>query len=267
MGATVQRMRNLNVSPSPATLGIIVKSYGQARDLQKVLQVWSEMEKQRNQANAVTYGCMIDACVKCGNLKKAVDIFKGMKRAGKHRNTILYTTLIKGYGLERNLDDALQLFEDMLREGVPRNTITYNTIIDVCIKCGDLSTAESLFRDMTMPGSLVEPDLITFSTLLKGYCNVAELDRALQVAETIKARGLKCDELVYNTLMDGCVKANDLSAGIGLFAEMTQAGMKPSSMTHSILVRLYQRNGYKGDAFDAVAQLYQHHGLEKPNAT
>jgi len=62
------------------------------------------------------------------------------------------------------------------------------------------------------------------------------------------------------------VKANDLSAGIGLFAEMTQAGMKPSSITHSILVRLYQRNDYKGNCFDAVALLYQHHGLEKPNS-
>jgi pentatricopeptide repeat protein len=153
----------------------------------------------------------------------------------------------------------------MREEGVPYNTITYNSIIDVCIKCSDVQTAEELLREMLAPGSQLEPDLITYSTLLKGYCHVGDLDKALQVAETIKACGLKCDELVYNTLMDGCVKANDLSAGIGLFAEMTQGGMRPSSITHSILVRLYQRNGYKGDCFDAVGQLYQHHGLDRPS--
>ena len=81
--------------------------------------------------------------------------------------------------------------------------------------------------------------------------------------------------------------------------------MKPSSITHSIFLRLqtqsnlaplpedlalkprlYQRNGYKGNvraskaqhssffsgqkrrkALDAVAQLYQHHGLEKPSVS
>merc|ERR1719336_3266715 len=128
-----------------------------------------------------------------------------------------------------------------------------------------MDTAEELFREMTAPASHVQPDLITYSTLLKGYCHIGDLDKALQVAETIKACGLKCDELVYNTLIDGCVKANDLSAGIGPFAEMTQSGMRPSAITHSILVRLYQRNGYKADAFDAVAQLYQHHGLDRPN--
>merc|ERR1719215_2573164 len=32
-------------------------------------------------------------------------------------------------------------------------------------------------------------------------------------------------------------------------------------------MRLYQRNGYKGNASDAVAQLYAHHGLERPSST
>jgi pentatricopeptide repeat protein len=262
--ATVTRMREIKVSPSPVTLGILVKTYGQAGDLQKVLQVWGEMEKQRGQANAVTYGCMIDACVKCGNLEKAVEIFKGMRQAGKHRNTILYTTLIKGYGLEKDLVSALELFREMPQEGVPYNTITYNSILDACVKCGDLPQAEGLLREMTSPGGTLEPDLITFSTLLKGYCHTGELDKALQVVETIKARGLRCDELVYNTLMDGCVKANDIAAGVGLFEEMVQNGMRPSTITHSILARLYQRAGYEEDATEAVAQLYQNHGLERP---
>merc|ERR1719377_16524 len=56
--STVQRMRDLKVTPSPVTLGILVK----------------------------TYGCMIDACVKCNRLDKALEIFKGMRESGKHRN-------------------------------------------------------------------------------------------------------------------------------------------------------------------------------------
>lgn len=263
--ATVQSMRELKVTPSPVTLGILVKTYGQAGDLPKVLQVWSEMEKQRVQANAVTYGCMIDACVKCGHLSKAVDIFTDMKRTGKHKNTILYTTLIKGYGLDKDLLSAIKLFREMATEGVPYNTITYNSIIDVCIKCDDVPQAEKLLLEMTSASSTVEPDLITFSTLLKGYCNIGELDKALQTAETIKARKLRCDELVYNTLIDGCVKANDITAGLGLFEEMLICGMRPSSITHSILIRLYQRAGYDEDTSEAVAQLYQHHGLERPS--
>jgi len=262
----MKRMRELKVTPSPVTLGILVKTYGQAGDIQKVLQVWSEMEKQRAQANSVTYGCMIDACVKCGHLEKAIEIFLGMKQENKHRNTILYTTLIKGHGHERDLKTALELFAEMKREGVPYNTITYNSIIDVCIKCGDVPMAESLLRQMTSPESPTAPDLITFSTLLKGYCHSEEIDKALRVAEAIKRRGFRCDELVYNTLMDGCVKANDVFAGIGLFEEMVQNGMRPSSITHSIVARLYQRAGFEENTVEAVAVLYQYHGLEAPSS-
>lgn len=121
-------------------------------------------------------------------------------------------------------------------------------------------------KQMMDPGSGLHPDLITFSTLLKGYCHNGEIDKALRVSETIRERGLRCDELVYNTLMDGCVKANDQTTGVGLFEEMISYGMKPSAITHSILVRLYKKAGYDQQAVEAVAQLYQHHGLDKPFA-
>jgi len=260
----LQRMHDLNVPPSPVTLGILVKSYGQTGDLQKVLDVWDEMKDQRKQANAVTFGCMIDACVKCGHLEKAIEIFEEMKVMGKHRNTILYTTLIKGYGLQKDLDHALALFEEMPAEGVPRNTITFNSLIDVCVKCGNLPMAEAILRDMTLPSSAVEPDLITFSTLLKGYCQFVELDKALQVLEAIKARGMHCDELVYNTLMDGCVKANDIPAGLGLLEEMLRNGLRPSTITHSILERLHHRAGCEdGEISELISELYMQHGFNR----
>mmetsp|Transcript_36282 Transcript_36282/g.97463 ORF Transcript_36282/g.97463 Transcript_36282/m.97463 type:complete len:712 (-) Transcript_36282:302-2437(-) len=262
--AALRRMEELKVEPSHVTLGILVKAFGQAGDAVRVVSLWDKMSEQRDQANAVTHGCMIDACVRCGRQQKAMEIFQDMKRNNKHRNTILYTTLIKGFGMEKDLRKALALFREMKGERVPYNRITFNSIIDVCIKCNDVQAAEYLFGEMTAPGSNVEPDLITFSTLLKGYCHIGELDKALQLAENMKSSGLRCDELVYNTLMDGCVKANDITAGVGLFEEMIHSGMRPSAITHSILARLYQRAGYD-DAPGSIAQLYQQHGIERPS--
>jgi pentatricopeptide repeat protein len=263
---TVLRMEELRVRPSHVTLGILVKAYGHAGDATRVVNLWDRMAEERSQANAVTCGCMIDACVKCGRLEKALEIFRDMKTGKKHRNTILYTTLIKGCGLKKDLRQALALFREMKTERVPYNRITYNSVIDVCIKCVDVPAAENIFAEMTAPGSGIVPDHITYSTLLKGYCHMGDLDKALQVAATIKANGLPCDEMVYNSLVDGCVRAGDLSAGIGLFAEMIRSGVQPSAITHGILVRLYQKSSSAVDACEAVAQLYMHHALPRPDA-
>lgn len=260
----VKWMHELQVKPSPITLGILVKTYGQAGDLPKVLKAWDELEEQRGQANSVTYGCMLDACVKCGNLEKAVEVFENLRQTGKHRNTILYATMIKGYGMEKQLDKALELFNEMPSEGVEYNIITFNSILEACVKCGNVQAAEGLLQQMMSPESTLQPDLISFSTLIKGYCQSGEIDKALSFAESLRARGLSCDELVYNTLMDGCVKVGDLTTGIGLFEEMVQLGLRPSAITSSILGRLYQRAGYEDCANEKVNELYMQFGVERP---
>jgi len=262
----MNKMRKLQVEPSAVTLGILVKTYGRAGHLDQVSAVWNEMLPQREQANSVTYGCMLDACVKCGNLKKALEVFDEVKKEGKHKNTVLYTTLIKGCSTQKNLQTALSLFREMKEEGVPCNTFTYNSILDVCINSGAISIAEGIFQQMiSEEGNCgASPDLITFSTLLKGYCQAGEMDKAFMVLDAIRDRCLPCDELVFNTLIDGCVKTCDLTTGLGLFDEMLKEGARPSAITHSILVKLYRCAGYGQQSAEAVAVLYQHHGLEPP---
>eukprot|EP00438_Fugacium_kawagutii_P007720 Skav224505 [mRNA] locus=scaffold3754:68813:74478:- [translate_table: standard] len=101
---------------------------------------WEEMQAEGLEANAVTYGCMLDACVKCGHLEKALHIFAIMKQRGLHRNTILYATLIKarpvpveanedlrtalsdaqGFAKSKDPLAAKNLYREMRAERVPR---------------------------------------------------------------------------------------------------------------------------------------------------
>lgn len=269
---TLQRMTDYGVVPSAVTLGILVKAFGRVGDMDRVLEVWKSMHHKHIVANAVTYGCMIDACVKCGNLQMARGVFQDLKRMNKHRNTIIYTTLIKGFGAAKDLESVMNLFREMQDEGVPCNTITYNSVIDACVRCHDMQRAVEVFDGMVQktqmnPKEKVEPDLITYSTMIKGYCHVGDLDRALDLSRQLDDRSLQADELVYNTLLDGCVRTNDLNTGVGLFEEMctkqcSDKRLTPSAITFSILVRLYRRSGYQEEqAVSAVAHLFQAHGL------
>merc|ERR1719160_2009295 len=106
-------------------------------------------------------------------MHKALEVFDLVKKEGKHRNTVLYTTLIKGCSIRKNLQDALAFFREMREEGVPYNTFTYNSILDVCINSKAMHVAEGIFKQMIEEEAGcngASPDLITFSTLLKGYC-------------------------------------------------------------------------------------------------
>lgn len=258
--ATLNKMREYGIRGSAVTYGTIVKAYGKAGSIEKVLQAWAEMGRLGLEANAVTYGCMLDACVKCGHLDKALQVFSAMKVKGLHRNTILYATLIKGFAKSKDPLAARNLYSEMVMEGVTCNVVVFNSLIDACVRANDLHGAAEVLQQMTAAG--VKPDLITFSTLIKGYCSNGELGKALRLAEELRARELECDEIVYNSLLEGCVKAGDLQQGLRLFTEMKQRHVKPSSVTFSILVKLLSRAGRLDLACHLVArEMREMHGV------
>eukprot|EP00929_Paragymnodinium_shiwhaense_P117023 TRINITY_DN8711_c0_g1_i1.p1 TRINITY_DN8711_c0_g1~~TRINITY_DN8711_c0_g1_i1.p1 ORF type:complete len:1132 (-),score=283.26 TRINITY_DN8711_c0_g1_i1:255-3650(-) len=258
--ATLRKMREYNIRGSAVTYGTIVKAYGKAGNIDKVLQAWSEMERVGLEANAVTYGCMLDACVKCGHLDKALNVFAAMKEHGIHRNTILYATLIKGFAKSKDPLAARNLHREMVVEGVPCNVVVFNSLIDACVRASDLHGAAEVLQQMTGEG--VRPDLITFSTLIKGYCSSGELSKAMCLAEELTKRDLECDEIVYNSLLEGCVKAGDLQLGMRLFTEMKTRNVRPSAVTFSILVKLLSRAGRLDLALHLVAvEMREMHGV------
>jgi len=257
---TLTRMRALGIKGSAVTYGTIVKAYGRAGNIEKVLNAWQEMSRVGLEANAVTYGCMLDACVKCGHLDKAINVFAVMKEQGLHRNTILYATLIKGFAKSKDPGAARKLHKEMVSEGVPCNVVVFNSLIDACVRANDLTSAAEVLQEMTVGG--VRPDLITFSTLIKGYCSSGEISKAMRLAEELQARKLECDEIVFNSLLEGCVKVGDLPLGMQLFTDMKMRGVRPSSVTFSILVKLLSRTGRLDLAFHLVAvEMREMHGV------
>jgi pentatricopeptide repeat protein len=250
---TLQKMKQFDVKPSPATFGTLLKAYGQKNDVSSVVRVWSDMKAADVGINTVTYGCMLDACVKCGNYEKAEDVFAEMKIAGMHRNTILYTTMIKSYSKQKKLRRALKLAEEMKAEGVPLNCVTYNSLIDAAIRCRDLPAATKLLEQMKEQG--IVPDLITYSTLIKGFCDQGNIHVSISLLQRLKAQNMKCDEILYNSLLEGCVKANEVQRGVELFQEMVVDKVPMSNITFSIMVKLYAQAGRLDQAMDLVQRM------------
>jgi pentatricopeptide repeat protein len=57
----------------------------------------------------------------------------------------------------------------------------------------------------------MKPDLITFSTLIKGFCKERNIDAAFKVLSEMKKCGIEADEVLYNSLLDGCFRSNEIN--------------------------------------------------------
>merc|ERR1719482_460014 len=138
--------------------------------------------------------------------------------------------------------------------------VTFNTLIDACARSGDLSRIPLLLRDIESQG--LKMGLVTYSVILKGYCQKNMLDEAFELFyDMIENAGLQPDEIMYNSLLDGCARQGLYDRGMKLFRKMEESGVRPSNYTLSVLVKMANRGKKLGKAFELYKELSSKHNF------
>jgi pentatricopeptide repeat protein len=149
---------------------------------------------------------------------------------------------------------ALTVYEEIRKKGMELSIVMYNTLIDSCARCGRMEHLDNIMADMKAIG--VEPNVVTHSTMLKGYCQNGDVLKGFQIVERLQMDGkLKPDEIMYNSLLDGCARSNLVDEGLQLVQDMQAEGVQLSNFTLSILVKLLGRARRLEQAFALVADI------------
>merc|ERR1719235_2061254 len=152
----------------------------------------------------------------------------------------------------------------MHQNKVSPSITTYNALIDACARNGNVEKITQLVEDMKERG--LKPNLITYSTVLKGHCLHGDIRAAFAVLDDMcTTTHLKPDEIMYNTLLDGCAQSNLVDEGLRLLTRMQNEGIRPSNYTLSILVKLESHARRLDHAFELVDELTKKYRF-KPNA-
>ena len=230
------------IRPSSITCGIVIKAYGMKGNLDKALEMYSKMKRENIDISNVTYGCLINACIKNDNLSKAFSLYEELKENGYEMNTILYTTLIKAYTKTKNLNKVIEIFERMKNTKNLPNNITYNSVIDCCLKCNNYQLAEKFFNEMTH-SKTITPDLITYSTLIKGSIRNRNFKKAMDYFTSMQAKKILPDDVFLNSLLDGCEKLKQYEKALDIFESIKTLGVEPTMMSYSIMMKILGKLG------------------------
>eukprot|EP00440_Ansanella_granifera_P014818 gb/GFBE01016110.1/.p1 GENE.gb/GFBE01016110.1/~~gb/GFBE01016110.1/.p1 ORF type:complete len:860 (+),score=257.03 gb/GFBE01016110.1/:1-2580(+) len=253
------------IQVSGATYGNMVKAAGQARDIQRVRSLWAEMCAKKVKVSAVTLGCVVEALVMNHHTDDAWELVHKIWEDADQRsliNTVVYSTIVKGFTMSRQHDKVVAIYKEMKARSIGCNTITYNTMLNALARCGMMHEVPQLLEDMRSSVPPIEPDIVTYSTLVKGYCLSGDLDKGLELLEEMKRSGhVKPDEVLYNSLLDGCSKQSRLDQALALLDEMRDAGVAPSNYTLSIICKLLSRARRLDQAFATVESMSREYGF------
>ncbi|CAN6559651.1 unnamed protein product [Malus baccata var. baccata] len=126
------------------------------------------------------------------------------------------------------------------------NVVTYNTLMDGFCKVGRIQDAQKLFTQMQACGHL--PDVPTCNILLDGLCKNQELPMALKLFREMVDKKLDPNIWTYNILIQGLCIAGKVEYARDLFRSLSSRGLQPDTRTYNIMIGGFCNGGLTSEA-------------------
>ncbi|KAJ8535742.1 hypothetical protein K7X08_023462 [Anisodus acutangulus] len=152
----------------------------------------------------------------------------------------------------------------MLRNGVQPDRITFNSLLAVCSGAGLWETARGLFNEMVYRG--IDQDIYTYNTFLDAACNGGQVDVAFDIMSEMHAKNILPNQVTYSTVIRGCAKAGRLDTTLSLFNEMKCAGITLDRVSYNTLLAIYASLGKFEEALN-VSKEMESMGIKKDIVT
>ena len=259
-----EEMRTFSLPISKIIYCLMIKGYGKYYFLDKALEIYNQMKKNNVFANEVIYGCILNVCVRCSDIKNAKLIYDEIKRSNYQDNLYISSTMIKAYAKAGEFISAIYVYEGIINsKNVKPNIIFFNAILDACVQCNEFQTMSDIYKKIKKYRKSIEdypkPDLITLSTLIKGYSKINKMEKVFKIYDTLEKihiKGeIKLDEVFFNTVLDACVRNNSIDKGLEIIKVMKLNGIVFSNVTYSIIIKLYSKDNNTRMALEILDEM------------
>jgi pentatricopeptide repeat protein len=188
-----------------------------------------------------------------------------------YRNIFLYTTRAKA--THQNLQRLLYIVSDMKAHGMKIRLTEYNTLIRWTggktmkrPRGHQLSEALALLEELQQDSILddngtidfkINPDIITYNTLISVACSVADLRTAQKLYHEMKARNVQPNIRTYTSLLSALARVHDIRAMEMMVDRIRSKGIPnvDNTVTWNALLAGYSINGMKDNVHDMFRQM------------
>ncbi|ONK60141.1 uncharacterized protein A4U43_C08F14820 [Asparagus officinalis] len=229
----------------------------------------------------VALSAIVDMYAKCGKIDNARYVFDEMTE----RDVVSWTAMIGRYFDAKRKNEGLGLFCEMLRTGIEPNDFTFAGVLDVCgeiaaeglgkeihghmirvgfdsgsfataalvdmySKCGNVEKARVFFERLS------NPDVVSWTSLISGYAQNGQPDKALESFDRLVKTGLKPDHITFVGVLSACAHAGLVDRGVGIFHSIPKEfGVMHTADHYACVVDLLSRSGRFQEAEEIINKM------------
>lgn len=217
-------LAKVGFSPTVATYNALIQGYGMERRTAEAVNMLHTMRKDGVKPDQITYNIVLDFLVESGDMEMGDMIRREIERdPDVYMDSAALSSLLKLYRKQGKGDEALQIHKKAVLEGRLPDAKTYSLILSTLFESGCESTAISLF------GWLIWKRIAqvhTVNVVLGNTGKKAEnLEKCLQILNSMKRRGYVPDAITYTTVIRICSQNGQLNRAFRLLGEMQDVGL------------------------------------------
>lgn len=227
--AVFDRLRTRDVVSWTALIG----GYTEWGYYEEALKLFEQMRRERVEPNKVTHLSVLKACASAAALDYGRLVHGHIMDSSVASDVIIGNTLIHMYAKCGSVEDARLVFDRL----PARDVVTWNAMLAAYAQQGSGQEALELFEQLQV--ERLQPNRVTFVSVVKACSAVASLDQAKQIHSHILESGLEMDVHVGSALVDMYAKCGSVEDSLSVFTRLP----KRSLVSWNAMIAAYAQEG------------------------
>ncbi|CAI9279217.1 unnamed protein product [Lactuca saligna] len=250
---------------SPTVFDIILKLYAEKGLTKNALYVFDEMCRLGRVPSLHSCNGLLSGLVRKKEFHSVFVVYDQMNTIGLVPDVCTCSIIVNAYCKDGKVGRAAEFMREIEEDiGVEPNIVTYNSLINGYVSIGDLISAKGVLR--LMNNRHVFKNVVTYTLIIKGYCKQGKMEEAEKLLKDMKKENPSfiLDEQAYGVLIDGFCQIGKMNHAVRIQSEMLKAGLKLNLFICNSMINGYYgyfREGFISKAFDLCEKMV-HDGID-----
>nr|XP_043606436.1 pentatricopeptide repeat-containing protein At3g06430, chloroplastic [Erigeron canadensis] len=232
--------RRDNLNPWVSTVTEALSDSIETKNWLRALQVFEMLKEQPfYQPKPGTYMKLIVLLGRSGQPQHARNLFNMMIEEGLEPTAELYTALLAAYCRSNIIDEAFKILDQM--KSIPLcqpDVYTYSILIKACVDAARFDLVENLYEQMAERS--ITPNTVTQNTVLAGYGKAGKFDLMEKVLlGMLDSSSSKPDVWTMNTILGLFGNMGQVETMERWYEKFRNFGIEPETRTFNILIGAY----------------------------
>lgn len=223
----------------------LVNMYAKDGDFMDAQAVFCSLPEQ----NVVTWSTLISGFLHHGHKQEALWHFEKMKQQGIEPNEYTLVSILETCQDSSSLEHGRQVHALLVEYDHELDTCVCNALMHMYANCNCLQDAHNVFN------KLADRDVVSWTTLMAGSGEHQDGQVALEHYAEMRNEGVEPNMVTYITLVKACTSVAALEHGRHLHAEIVLSGFGMNLHLGSALIGMYASCGCLEEAHTVLSRL------------